>query len=227
VPSERHSLGTRPRAVILASGAGSNARNVLVQVAAGILSLDVVAVISNGRSAGALEIAREYGVEDRAVLWDRASETRAAYDARLLEQVASARPDVVLLLGWMHLLPPEFLQRFPETLNVHPAYLPLDPEADVVEMPDGTTIPALRGAHAVRDAVRAGLPWSGASVHVVTDATDRGRILVRVPCTVAPGTEEASLTAQIRRLEFRAVPDAIRIWLDARARKWEEEHHGR
>ena len=83
------------------------------------------------------------------------------------------------------------------------AYLPLDPEADVVEMPDGTTIPALRGAHAVRDAVRAGLPWSGASVHVVTDATDRGRILVRVPCTVAPGTE------------------------DERARKWEEEHHGR
>jgi phosphoribosylglycinamide formyltransferase-1 len=105
--------------------------------------------------------------------------------------------------------------------------LPLDPEADVVEMPDGTTIPALRGAHAVRDALRAGLPWSGASVHVVTDATDRGRILVRVPCTVAPGTEEASLTAQIRRLEFRAVPDAIRIWLDERARKWEEEHHGR
>jgi phosphoribosylglycinamide formyltransferase-1 len=227
VPAERHSFGTRARAVILASGAGSNARNVLAHVAAGNLSLNVVAVISNVGRAGALEIAREYGIDDRAVVWERASETRAAYDARLLEQVASVQPDLVLLLGWMHLLPPEFLQRFPETLNVHPAYLPLDPQADVVEMPDGTTIPALRGAHAVRDAVRAGLRWSGASVHVVTDATDRGRILARVPCAVAPGTDEAALTAQIRRLEFGAVPDAIRVWLGERARKWEEDRHGR
>jgi phosphoribosylglycinamide formyltransferase-1 len=116
----------------------------------------------------------------------------------------------------MHLLAPAFLARFPETLNVHPAYLPLEPQADTVVMPDGTTIPALRGAHAVRDAVRAGLTWSGASVHVVTDATDRGRILVRVPLPIAAGTDEASLRAQIRRLEFAAVPQAIRCWLAER-----------
>jgi phosphoribosylglycinamide formyltransferase 1 len=202
----------RFRATILASGAGTNARNVLERVREGVLPLDVRAVIANDAHAGALEAAREHGVQAVPVVWDRAAESRGDFDARVIEAVARTEPDLVLLLGWMHLLPPAFLQRFPETINLHPSYLPLDPAVDEVVVPDNTVIPALRGAHALRDALRAGIPWTGATVHYVTEATDRGTVLVRVPVTVGDATTEEALRDRIRPTEFATVAAAIRRW---------------
>ncbi len=200
------------RATILASGAGTNARSVLERVRDGRLSLDVRAVVANDARAGALDAAREHGVAAVAVVWDRAHEARADYDARVIDAVARTEPHLVLLLGWMHLLPPAFLRRFPETINLHPSFLPLDPAADAVVAPDGSVIPALRGAHALRDAVRARIPWSGVTVHRVTEATDRGAVLVRVPLAVGEPASEAALRERIRPLEFDAVAAAIRRW---------------
>jgi phosphoribosylglycinamide formyltransferase-1 len=202
----------RFRATILASGAGTNARNVLERVRDGRLPLDVSALVCNHARAGALDAAREHGVQAIALPWERSAEPRADYDARVIEAVARTEPQLVLLLGWMHLLPPAFLARFPETINLHPAFLPLDPAADETIAPDGTTIPALRGAHALRDALRAGLAWSGATVHHVTPATDRGAVLVRAPLAVGEATDEAALREKIRPLEFATVAAAIRRW---------------
>ena len=204
--------GHRFRAAILASGAGTNARNGLERVRAGALPLEVAAVIANAADAGALAAAREQGAGAITVVWDRARESRADHDARVAEAVAVMEPELVLLLGWMHLLPPSFLRRFPETINLHPSFLPLDPAADEVIAPDGTAIPALRGAHALRDALRAGVAWTGATVHHVTDATDRGEVLVRVPVPVGDAASEAELRERVRPAEFEAVPAAIRRW---------------
>ncbi len=202
----------RARTVILASGAGTNARNVMELVSLGALPLEVISVVSNDRAAGALDAARDHAVAPRAVWWNREAETREDYDERLMASVERLEPDLVLLLGWMHLLSPAFLERFPDLLNIHPAYLPLDPQADRVVMPDGTVIPALRGAHALRDAVRAELTWTGASMHAVTSETDRGTIFVRIPLRIAPGSDEAALRDQIRPLEFAAVSAGILRW---------------
>jgi phosphoribosylglycinamide formyltransferase-1 len=208
-----YDTGRRFRATILASGAGTNARNVLERVRDGTLPLDVAAVIANHAHAGALGAAREHGADALPVVWDRGGgEPRADYDVRVIEALARTEPDVVLLLGWMHLLPPAFLRRFPETINLHPAFLPLDPTADEVVMPDATAIPALRGAHALRDAVNAGLAWTGATVHYVTEATDRGAVLVRVPLPVGDATSEQALRERVRPTEFAAVAAAIRRW---------------
>ncbi|MBV9439628.1 MAG: GNAT family N-acetyltransferase [Candidatus Eremiobacteraeota bacterium] len=209
----------RARAVILASGAGSNARSVLDAVAAGRLPLDVAAVVVNDADAGALQVTREAGVSARAVVWDRARESRAAYDARLEAELASLAPDVVLLLGWMHLLPASFLARFAETLNLHPAFLPLDPATDAVIAPDGSVVPALRGAHAIRDAVRLGVGWSGATMHYVTSETDRGAVLVRVPVPVGEAVSETELREKLRPVEQAVVAAALRRWLFERAAK--------
>ena len=202
----------RFRATILASGAGTNARSVLERVRDGRLPLDVGAVVANDPRAGALDAAREYGVEPVVVAWDRAHESRASFDARVIEAVARTEPDLVLLLGWMHLLPATFLRRFPETINLHPSFLPLDPAADTVVVPDGTVIAALRGAHALRDTVRARVPWTGVTVHYITEATDRGAVLVRVPVDAAGATDEEALRERIRPVEFEAVAAAIRRW---------------
>jgi phosphoribosylglycinamide formyltransferase-1 len=203
----------RFRTTILASGGGRHAQNVVLRSAAGELPLDVTAIISNVATAGVLMFAREAGVAGEAVVWDRKAECRAAYDARVIAAVAATQPDLVLLLGWMHLLPPAFIERFPEMLNVHPAFLPFDPAADDVVMPDGSRIPAFRGAHAMRDAIAAGVAWTGASVHRVTAETDRGEIVVRTPFSLAGITDEATLVDRLRPVEQAAVVSAIRRWV--------------
>jgi phosphoribosylglycinamide formyltransferase-1 len=200
------------RATILASGAGSNAGNVLDRVRAGDLPLRIVALIANDERAGALEVARAHGVEPITVVWDRPHESRAAFDARLIATVERTQPQLVLLLGWMHLLPDTFLERFPETINLHPAFLPADPAADETVAPDGSSIPALRGAHALRDALRLGVRWTGATVHYVTSQTDRGAVLERIPLAVGDATTEAELRERVRPVEFAAVTAAIRRW---------------
>ena len=204
--------GTRFRATILASGAGTNARSVIERARAASLPLDVTAVIANDAAAGALDAARAHGVDAISVVWDRAAEPRAAYDARVIEAVERTQPELVLLLGWMHLLPAAFIARFPQTINLHPSFLPLDPTADDVVAPDGSVLPALRGAHALRDTLRLGLSWTGATVHAITAATDRGAVLVRVPVLVGDAVTEDALREKLRPVEFATVAAAIRRW---------------
>ena len=202
----------RFRTTILASGSGTNARSVMEQVVSGRLPLDLTAVITNHAGAGVLEAAATHRIPAATVAWNRELEARSAYDARLIATVESTQPQLVLLLGWMHLVPPAFLERFPETLNLHPAFLPLDPGADEAAAPDGTRIRALRGAHALRDAIVTGAAWTGVTVHRVTAATDRGAVLVRTPMPIEEPRTEAALRERIRPLEFAAVTAAIRRW---------------
>jgi phosphoribosylglycinamide formyltransferase-1 len=201
----------RARAVILASGSGTNAQAVFDAVAAGRIALDLH-VLANHENAFVRERARTAGVTEEAIVWQRGAESRAAYDARIIAAVAAQNPDLVLLLGWMHLLPATFLERFPDTLNVHPAFLPFDPSHDEVTMPDGSRIPAFRGAHSPEDTIAAGAAWSGASVHRVTPATDRGEILVRTPLALAADMTLEALREGLRPLEHAAVVTAIRRW---------------
>ncbi len=211
--ADSYDYALRPaRAVILASGNGSNAQAVIDDVQNGDSTLDVVGVISNKATALVRERARESFVSEEAIVWDHAAETRAAYDARLIEAVARYEPELVLLLGWMHLLPAAFLERFPESINIHPAFLPFDPAEDSVVMPDGTQIPAFRGAHAPEATVAAGTAWAGASVHRVTLEVDRGSILVRTPLQLDAPTTLDGFRERIRPLEHAAVTRAIRRW---------------
>jgi phosphoribosylglycinamide formyltransferase-1 len=202
----------RFRATILASGGGTNAQNVFDRVGAGTLPLELSGVVTNSFGAQVVGRAERAGVAVEAVVWDRAGETRSAYDARVIAAVAASQPDLVLLLGWMHLLPSAFIERFAEILNVHPAFLPLNPGADDVVMPDGSVIPAFRGAHALRDALAARASWSGASVHRVTRETDRGAIVVRTPLRIDGLTNLFDVLEKVRPIEHAAVASAIRRW---------------
>ena len=200
------------RAVILASGNGTNAQAVIDDAQTGDSTLEIAAVITNDANARVRERARDAWVTEEAVVWDRSAESRAAYDARLTETVAAYEPELILLLGWMHLLPAAFLERFPETINIHPSFLPFDPAADAVVVPDGSEIPAFRGARAPEATIAAGVAWAGVSVHRVTPAVDRGSILVRTPLQLEPQTTLDQLREQLRPLEHAAVIKAIRRW---------------
>jgi phosphoribosylglycinamide formyltransferase 1 len=211
---ERNAL-YRPmrRTLILASGNGSNFQAVVDATRDGTLPLDLVALLSNNLHAYALVRARDAGIPSHLVTWDRGEETREAYDTRLLEDAAAERPDLVLLLGWMHLLSNDFVSAFPEMLNVHPAFLPLDQARDEVTMPDGSTIPAFRGPRAVRDALAVSSKWVGAALHRVTNLTDRGPVMARKPLRVEPGEEEPHLMERVHALERGVVRAGITRWL--------------
>jgi len=202
----------RFRAVVLASGNGSNFQAVLDAAAAGIVPLDIVSLVVNRAGAFAKERAHEAGVPVREIVWDRKTTPRAQYDERVIAAVASDEPDLVLLLGWMHVLPASFVERFPESLNIHPAYLPIDQDADFVTMPDGTRLPAFRGARAFDDALDAGLGWSGVSVHRLGVEVDRGALLVRSPLALRAGASPQELARDLHELEHRVLIAAIRRW---------------
>ncbi len=204
--------GRRWRATVLASGSGSNFQAVVDGARAGTLPLEVTSLVVNRAGAFALERARTAGVPDEAVLWARGSESRDDYDARVLDAVARTNPELVLLLGWMHVLPAPFVARFPQTLNLHPAFLPLDPQADAVTMPDGHLQPAFRGARAVDEALAAGARWIGATVHRLGVAVDRGEVLARAPLALRPGESREALDARLHALEHRVLATAIRRW---------------
>jgi phosphoribosylglycinamide formyltransferase 1 len=207
-------LGPRARALVMASGDGSNFQAVIDAAREGSLPLDLVALVSNNPQARAIERARDAGIGSIDVLpWNRTEETRDAYDARLFDVVASQRPELVLLLGWMHLLPESFVRAFPNALNIHPAFLPLDPQRDEVVLPDGTSMPAFRGPRAVRDALAAGSDWTGATLHRVTPATDRGPVLVRKPMRIAAAEAQADVMERLHRIEHQLVTAGITRWL--------------
>lgn len=207
-------LRSARRTLVMASGNGSNLQAVLDAAHSGALPIEVVALVSNDPRAHAIVRARNAGIASIHVLpWNRNEEARAEYDARLLAVASTEKPDLVLLLGWMHLLADSFVGAFPQMLNLHPAFLPLDPDRDEVVLPDGSRMPAFRGPRAVRDALAASSRWVGATLHRVTRATDRGPVLARKPLRVEPGEGEAHLMERLHEVEHRLVRAGITRWL--------------
>ncbi len=205
-------IGRPPRTIILASGSGTNAQSIIDDVHAG-LPLNLVAAVSNRVDAFVLGRARRAGIAAETIVWDRAQQSRKQYDDALLSAVAAFEPELILLLGWMHLLDVRFVTAFPELVNIHPAFLPLDSSRDIVGMPDGREIPAYRGSHAVRDALVAGCSWVGATVHGVTLETDRGPVLARRPLHVSKEEDESAVMERLHPMEHEVLRAAVRRWL--------------
>jgi phosphoribosylglycinamide formyltransferase-1 len=170
-------------------------------------------LVSNKEDAFALQRARSASIRDVAMPWARKAQTRAQYDADLRRLLQREEPELLLLLGWMHLLDDAFIAAFPHIINIHPAFLPLDQERDDVAFPDGTVTPAFRGAHAVRDALAWGAKWVGASSHRVTLDADRGPVLVRKPLALLEGDTEASIMERLHPLEHRMLAGGIMRWV--------------
>ena len=202
------------RTTVLASGGGTNFQAVIDALPDG-LGLELSALVVNRSDAHAIERAKRAGIAVIEHVWDRGSMSRERYDEELVKKVARTEPDLILMLGWTHLVSPAFLERFPQAINIHPAFLPHDDRSDVVAMPDGTVIPAFRGARAIRDALAAGSTWYGATAHRVVLEVDRGEILKRAPLPLVEKEEEAALAA-LRPTEHSVLIGAIRRFIAER-----------
>ena len=172
---------------VLVSGSGTNLQALLDA------GLPVAAVASNVRDAFALERARRAGI-DTAVFELDAFETRAERDVAMAAWLEERGVGLVVCAGYMHLLMPEFLARFPgRVVNVHPSLLPAFP-----------------GAHAVRDALAAGVPETGVTVHLVDEGLDTGPVLAQEPVAIRGGDPEETLRERLHAVEHRLLVDTAR-----------------
>jgi len=177
--------------VVLISGGGSNLRALLEASEDAEFPARVVAVGAD-RDAEGFEHAEAYGIPTFSVALS-SFDDRDAWGDALLEQITFWQPDLVVLSGFMKLLPPRVVAALaPNVINTHPAYLP--------EFP---------GAHAVRDALAAGVAETGASVIVVDDGVDSGPIIAQERIPVHDGDDEARLHERIKPVERRLLIQAI------------------
>ena len=177
--------------VVLISGGGSNLRSLLDASQDAEFPARVIAIGAD-RDAEGFAHAEEYGIPTFSVALSN-FDSRDAWGDALLEQIAVWNPDLVVLSGFMKLLPPAVVAALsPSLINTHPAYLP--------EFP---------GAHGVRDALTAGVTQTGASVIVVDNGVDSGPILAQERIPVLPDDTEASLHERIKPVERRLLIQAI------------------
>ncbi len=192
------------RLVVMASGRGTNLQAILDAVADGRLAARVVLVVSDVPGAGAVDRARRAGVPVAVVepAPRRPGEDRLAarrrYDARLAPVVAAARPDWVVMVGWMRICSSVFLDRFPgRVINLHPALPGRFP-----------------GAHAIDDAWAAheagGLDHTGVMVHLVPDErVDEGPVLAERVVEILPGDTRAALERRIHEAEHALIVEVL------------------
>jgi phosphoribosylglycinamide formyltransferase-1 len=181
----------------LASHGGSGMRAVLAAAEAGKLPAEGVLMISNNEKAEAHRVAAEFGVPSITLNARRAGSEEAA-DIAIADALSRAGAELVVLSGYMRMIGPEMLKRFPRrVLNIHPALLPKfggkGMYGDLVH----------EAVLAAREAV------SGATVHLVDDQYDHGEVLMRREVPVLPGDDLAALRARVRAVEGPLYVEAI------------------
>ena len=177
--------------VVLISGGGSNLRSLLEASEDAEFPARVIAVGADRDAEGLLH-AEEFGIPTFSVSLANFADREAWGDA-LLEQIRLWNADLVVLSGFMKLLPPRVVDALsPNLINTHPAYLP--------EFP---------GAHGVRDALAAGVEQTGASVIIVDNGVDSGPIISQQRIPVLPGDTENELHDRIKLVERELLVQAV------------------
>ncbi|MEO1290451.1 MAG: phosphoribosylglycinamide formyltransferase, partial [Chloroflexota bacterium] len=157
------------RLVVMISGSGSNLQAIIDAIEKKHLKAKIVAVVSNRRKAYGLERAQKHGIDSvyfPLKPYKDEGKSRKEYDADLAQAVELYRPDLIVLAGWMHILSPAFLDKFPkQVINLHPA---LPGEFD--------------GTNAIERAFIAGqegrIKYTGIMVHYAIPKVDAGDVII-------------------------------------------------
>jgi phosphoribosylglycinamide formyltransferase-1 len=184
---------------VLLSGRGSNFEALAESVAAGrIPNAEIATVISNREGAPGIDRARARGITTR-VLPSKGLE-RETYDRQVAAVLDENKVDLVCLAGYMRLLSPYFVAKFPNRiLNIHPSLLPSFP-----------------GLESQRQALEYGVKFAGCTVHFVDENLDAGPIIVQAVVPVKDDDTEASLSERILKEEHRIYSEAVRLVLEGK-----------
>ena len=174
------------RFAVLASGSGTN-----LQALLDAYPEELVVVAGDKKGAFAFERARRAGVSVE-YLDPAGILSHKDYDRELADRVAAHDVSLVVGAGYMRVLSPVFLERFPAILNVHPSLLP-----------------EFQGLHAVARALEAGANETGVTVHFMVEEVDAGPIVAQEKVPVLPEDTEENLLARLHPVEHRLLVGAV------------------
>ena len=184
---------------VLVSGRGSNLLAILDAINAGRLDAKIGLVISDNPEANALRRLGGMNIPT-AVVERKEYKTKQEFEAALIAQLDLHHVELVILAGFMRILSPHFINRFPgRVMNIHPALLPAFP-----------------GLHAQEQAVSYGVKVSGATVHFVDEGMDSGPIILQEAVPVEDNDTVESLSERILHLEHKLYVRAVRIYCEER-----------
>ncbi len=181
------------RIAVLVSGRGRNLEAIIKACAEKKIQGQIVGVISNEPAAAALDRARAAGIS----VWAKSHKDfsdRPAFDRALKQAVAALEPDIVVLAGFMRILGDDFVANFHgRMINIHPSLLPRH-----------------RGLNTHRQALAAGDPEHGATVHFVSDELDGGPMIIQGRVRVREDDDEHSLSERVmNEVELKILPMAL------------------
>lgn len=187
------------KVAVLVSGGGTNLQAIIDAVASKkITNAQIVTVISNNKNAFALERAKKAGIPAKCVS-PKDYENRDLFNKALLEAVEESQADLVVLAGFLVVIPPEMITKYRNRIiNVHPSLIPSF---------CGTGYYGLKVHEA---ALKRGVRVSGATVHFVDEGTDTGPIILQKAVEVLDGDTPEILQKRImERAEWVILPMAI------------------
>lgn len=185
------------RIAVLVSGGGTNLEALLkAQESGAIPHGEIVVVLSSAEGAYALERAKNHSVPGFAV--PRKAMTQAEFETALEEKLTEYQADIIILAGFLSILSADFVSRWPERiLNVHPSLIP------------SFCGKGFYGLKVHEAALSRGVKVTGATVHLVNEIPDGGRILLQKPVEILPGdTPEVLQRRVMEQAEWVLLPQA-------------------
>ena len=181
---------------VFISGGGTDLQSLIdnVHEKSGVIRL----VVSSRGDAYGLERAKIKGIETMVL-------PKGDYDNALLEELKKREVEWIVLAGFLKILTPAFIRHFPRHIvNIHPSLIP------------AFSGPGFYGMRVHEAVYRAGVKWTGATVHFVSDIVDGGAILLQEPVPVLKEDSPEEIGRKVLEVEHRILPAAVKACLEDR-----------
>ena len=183
---------SRPKSIIFISGNGSNLQNIINNISSDFLKMDIAAVVSNNPEAKGLTRAKKAGIETIVI------DTSNKYVDKLLTLINTYNIDLILLSGFMKILPKDFTDKFyGKIINLHPSLLP-----------------KFKGLNTHKKVLASKEKYHGASVHFVTSELDDGPVIIQGKTEILKNDNEDTLRDRVHKIEQNIFPLAIKWFIE-------------
>jgi phosphoribosylglycinamide formyltransferase-1 len=187
------------RFAVFISGNGSNLQAIIDAIDKGHIKAECALVISDRASAFGIQRAEKAGIPTR-VFSPKDYTNRQSVDRDMVITLRNEKIDFIVLAGYMRLLTPFFVNKFPKKIiNVHPSLLP-----------------NFKGVNGIKDAYTYGSKVTGVTIHFVNEKMDNGPIIMQEPVRILEGDTLDKLTKRIHKAEHRVYPKAIKAYVEGR-----------
>lgn len=177
---------------VFASGNGTNLQAIIDAVRRGGLAASIELVVCDRSGAYCLTRAREAGIP-YFMFYPRKYPSKAAYEELILQQLTEAGVEYIVLAGYMRIIGLTLLNAYPQRIiNIHPSLLPSFP-----------------GRDAIGQALDAGVPLTGVTIHYVDEGIDTGPTIAQRPVFIDPGESKESLEQKIHAVEHELYPQVL------------------